>query len=82
MNGWEWQRTGQDEWVFGTKVRGMVRNPVGEIYYNEDIKEVEDKQRNYGWVWFTRNGEVEIRGIETSRGRAAKAVEEALGIKE
>lgn len=73
---WTWQRTGEDEWEFGEMVRGMIRAPVGEMYFDEDLS-----GREGGWVWFTRGVSPENpRGVAHTRQEAARRVEEALGL--
>ena len=46
----EWQFQGDDQWVFGKKIRGVVRYPIAEIYFDE-----EQTGRNGGWIWFTKD---------------------------
>lgn len=72
LDKYEWQLTGDDEWVFGEKVRGMVRQAVAEIYFDEDL----DGSPG-GWIWFTRE---HGRGRAVSRPQAVYAVEAALGL--
>jgi len=68
---YEWQMYGQDEWMFGIKIRGIVRNPLAEIYF--------DDEKNYGWIWLLLDG-TEKRGVEPNLQFAIKAAEEALKI--
>ena len=65
-----WQLTGEDQWIFGVMVRGVVRKPVAEIYYDEhQYDPVGD------WVWFLHGGP---RGRAPSFQRALIAVEDTV----
>jgi hypothetical protein len=46
----EWQFTGDDQWIFGPKVRGLVRM-VAELYFDEAYE-----GRGGGWRWMTHVG--------------------------
>lgn len=65
----EWQFRGDDEWVFGEKVRGIVRYPRAEVYFDEER----------GWVWFVL-GETENRGISGKLEWAIDECEKVMGI--
>jgi hypothetical protein len=75
MNEPEWQLMGEDDWVFGVKVRGAVRCYTGCIYFDEDIDSNEG-----GWVWIALVGPPSIRGLAVNRWTAMENVERALGI--
>jgi hypothetical protein len=64
--GLTWQHVGDDSWLFGRMVRGLVRDPVAEAYYDED----------HGWVWFLHG--CQTRGLSSSLQQAIKSVEEIL----
>lgn len=71
---WTWQRvSSHDDWEFGEVVRGMIREPVGELYFDEELAPV-------GWVWMVMVPGNDARGRAHSRQEAARCVEEALGI--
>jgi hypothetical protein len=69
-----WQCVGDDEWEFGQVVRGMIREPLGEVYF--------DEEKDPGWVWFTLlpHPAESPRGRAYSRQQAAREVEQALGV--
>jgi DNA-directed RNA polymerase subunit RPC12/RpoP len=48
LEGLEWQLTDpeMDSWEFGRKVRGIVRKPLGEIYFNPY-----KGGAGGGWIW-------------------------------
>jgi hypothetical protein len=71
---WTWQRVGDDEWEFGEVVRGMIREPVAELYFDEDLAPV-------GWVWMVLVLGNDGRGRAHNRREAARRVEEALNIR-
>lgn len=54
----EWQLIDENQWVFGRKVRGIVRDPIGEVYL--------DEERNPSWIWF-----VWKEGVDEGRVRNA-----------
>lgn len=60
-----WQMHAENEWVLGTKIRGVVRDVVAEIYF--------DEARDYPWVWLCG----EKRGEESTFWRALEEAEEA-----
>lgn len=73
----EWQLLGQDDWVFGVKVRGIVRDYEAQIYFDED-----DDSREGGWKWL-------VFGSPTREGASGRAMnltyalqlcEERLGV--
>lgn len=63
-----WQHQGDNDWVFGPMVRGVVRKPVAEVYFNDGL-----------WVWFLSADRTE-RGKELNFAWAVEAAEKALGI--
>lgn len=74
----EWQHTGNNDWIFGMKVRGLVRDPRAEIYFNDS------DGPTGGWVWMAwpsgRPGRPVVRGVEEQFQDAAIEAERALGI--
>lgn len=73
----EWQMVGEDDWVFGVRVRGLVRSTLAYFYFNEDIND-----ERGGWVWCAPGtppltGQPP-RGVAGCRAHAARACEEAL----
>jgi hypothetical protein len=71
----EWQCVWADEWVFGVKVRGMVRHPRGEIYNAKDTG-------RWRWLAYDDSGAEVVSGDAFDRVAAAAEVENALGIKD
>lgn len=72
LDGLTWQCRGNDEWIFGEMVRGIVRKPVGEIYLDEEQKQP--------WVWFLRwleEGKVAARGRSNTFQWAVDEVEKS-----
>lgn len=74
-----WQLIGEDEWRFGVPVRGVIREPLADIYFTEGRP---DQERDYGWIWIVLvNGSANKKG---GRGKAfnlisaVKAAEKAL----
>lgn len=72
----EWQLIGENEWIFGHKIRGIVRKRLAEVYYTDGNAD----GRSYGWVWFLSiNGNSHPpRGKESNLRLAIEAAEEAL----
>jgi hypothetical protein len=70
----EWQLVGTDNWIFGEKVRGLVRNKKAEIYYNDEWTGKEG-----GWRWKVFNGKPDVGGYAASRGWAIYNCELELG---
>lgn len=89
----EWQLQDTNEWAFGHKIRGIVRWPVAEIYFDEDRRrdpECPEDDPGYGWVWMVhgklvQDGEVigvtmRNRGVEGKLELAVEACEKELGL--
>lgn len=72
----DWQYHGDDQWVFGLKVRGFVRDVIGEIYFDEDRDDLRG-----GWVWMT-HGLLSNRGVAPTIYDAVRQVEESLGVQQ
>lgn len=70
----EWQHLGDNDWVFGFKVRGVVRKRFAEVYYDEDK----------GWVWmaYDAGGSMCNRGVADKMCWAIEAAEKALGVQD
>lgn len=75
----EWMMTGNDEWVFGIKLRGVVCYPLAEIYFDEDKEGPEG-----GWRWIVHPPlPLETQppgGYTTNFEHAIGSCEESLGI--
>ena len=74
-----WMMVGEDDWVFGVPVRGMVRDVLAAIYYDEDRD-----NKGGGWIWLTMSSRAcptNARGVAVSRIEAARQAERALGIR-
>lgn len=76
----EWQMiSGDDEWVFGIKIRGIVRELFAEIYFDPDRDDPEG-----GWRWMTYAPipieEESPNGLAITYQGAIKKCEKALGI--
>lgn len=74
-----WQEQGENEWVFGPLVRGIVRDKIGEFYYNKSSHDSRG-----GWTWFvlSRPGLAAGRGVCPSIARSIRECEARMGIKE
>jgi hypothetical protein len=76
----EWQMvSGDNEWVFGIKIRGIIRELFAEIYFDPDNDNPEG-----GWRWMVHAPtpiEVEPpNGFAINYQEAIKECEQALGI--
>ena len=73
----EWQLIDENQWVFGHKVRGLVRERLAEVYY--------DEQKDPSWIWMCQGARTEegqmTRGRANSLVFAVESAEEVLGIK-
>jgi hypothetical protein len=69
----EWQHLGDDEWVFGVKVRGIARDRLAELYFDPD-----SNNPRGGWFWMVY-GPPATRGAATSLSAAVRAAEVAMG---
>lgn len=70
----EWEHRGNDEWIFGVKVRGLVREPLGGFYCDLDL-------HGSPWVWVTHVAQIGFkRGSSDNLEMAANDVEKALGL--
>lgn len=72
MEPYTWQQQGENEWVFGYLIRGIIWVSVAEVYFDKDQDGPEG-----GWVWFVKGGS---RGKSPSLGHAIVDAEHALGI--
>ena len=73
----EWQFMGNDTWAFGVKVRGVVRDRLAEIYFDES-----HHGREGGWRWTVRqvrNGR-SAGGYTGTLSMALDLAEAALGV--
>lgn len=80
----EWQMVGPDEWVFGVKVRGIVRVHLANVYYDE-----ESNNPIGGWRWLLLGRAFDfalekssVRGVSASLSDAICDAEQAMGIRE
>lgn len=79
----EWQMVGQDDWIFGEKIRGIVRTQLALVYYNEEPRNPEG-----GWIWRLLGEPCNAamatgrpyRGASPSLSAAIWQAEQALGI--
>jgi hypothetical protein len=79
LAGLEWQQNGTDTWIFGTMVRGIVRDVVAEIY-------CDDSEKDCKWVWFmvpplylcNKPPAHSLRGASSSFYLAIEEAEEAV----
>lgn len=55
----EWQLIGKNQWVFGTKVRGVIRNELAVVYRDPD--------QDYPWVWWATDPLGSRTGYGTAR---------------
>jgi hypothetical protein len=69
---YEWQFIGDDQWIFGEKIRGLVRRRIAEVYFDEDL----DDPRG-GWVWMTWSTEAK-RGNSYTLEEAVECCESEL----
>ncbi len=72
----EWQLVDEDNWIFGEKIRGIIRHQKAEIYFDEEWT-----GREGGWRWMIF-GESLTGGYAPSRSAAIYCCELALGFKE
>lgn len=72
----EWQQVRPDEWIFGEKVRGLVRLRLAEVYFDEGAE-----GREGGWVWMT-HAELPARGKTAYLWDAVRRCEAALEVPE
>ena len=68
----EWQCIGDSNWVFGEKVRGIVRKSVAEVYYEEKSANCQG-----AWLWFLV--EIDANGSSATLREAIVAAEKACG---
>lgn len=72
-----WLRINENEWTFGVPVRGVIRDVLAEVYF--------DEERKPGWVW-RLNKRIGKDRAPVHRGAcsyfhdAIEAAETALGI--
>ena len=72
----EWQLIANNEWVFGEKIRGIVRFREGEVWHEESDSVCR-------WKWIVRGPKNNIvkRGRGPNLTAAIEAVEEELEVK-
>lgn len=72
-----WQHLGDDQWVFGVPVRGVVRHRLAEVYF--------DEHRNLSWVWFLHKRDDQdaeaIRGATDKLAWALALAEDAMRVR-
>lgn len=72
---YEWQMHSENEWWFGPKIRGIVRFPIAEVYFDDEL--------SYPWKWMVgMNGALlEIKtGFSNKIDWAIIACERELGL--
>ena len=74
MTDMEWQLIGDDHWVFGLKVRGVIRRRLAEVYH--------DPNRQHPWVWMVRDKELTFakNGLGYNLSDALERAETLLGV--
>lgn len=72
----EWQLIGDNEWIFGEKIRGLIRVILAEVYYDED----RDDPHGW-WIWMAYKDEQTVRGVEGCLTSAVEAAEMAVSKK-
>lgn len=74
-SGAEWQYIGDETWIYGVRVRGIVRKRLAEVYWTEGLGE-----RDYGWKWLVYSANLSVvRGNADRLEEAIEAAEKALG---
>jgi hypothetical protein len=63
-----WLRIGENEWDFGIPVRGVIREVLASVYF--------DEERNPGWIWLLGHERVACNYFRD----AVAAAEKALGV--
>lgn len=71
----EWQLVFDDTWIFGLKIRGIVRQRLAEVWFDPDCL-----SREGGWHWLAYNTTPPRRGIAANRSLAIWEAEKRLGI--
>ena len=71
---YEWQLHGDNEWVYGIKTRGIVRRPIAEVYFDEDLEGPLG-----GWVWMVHSKDSIKRGLALSLDDAVLECESVMG---
>ncbi len=75
----EWQRlSNDDDWVFGEKVRGVVRKPyVASVYFDKDC---DDSRGGWKWMVYSVPPHNTERGVAPGLSSAITECERVLGI--
>lgn len=71
----EWQLVDKENWIYGEKIRGIIRSQKAEIYYDLDWKD----EWGGGWRWMVFDGKL-TGGYAPSRPVAIDLCELALGV--
>lgn len=77
----EWQLVAEDQWIYGIKIRGLVRRPKAEVYFDGEAKD-------YGWRWLVydvpedpdKMRRIVDRGTAMNLYSAVASAEEVLGL--
>ena len=83
-DGCEWQQQGID-WVFGWKIRGVIRSPIAEIHFQEDLSRLgpASMKNQSGWAWMVRPNCPDPHSglvLHMDLTSAIEACEKALGL--
>lgn len=70
----EWQLIDKDQWVFGKKIRGIIRIRYAEVYYSESTSE---NDYSGGWIWFLTNIPRNYNPPRGTKGCLTDAIESA-----
>jgi hypothetical protein len=70
----EWQYVGDNQWDFGIKIRGAVREKAADVFFDEAYSGPDG-----GWVWIVYTPNL-TRGRAAKRHWAMAEAEKVLGI--
>jgi hypothetical protein len=74
--GLEWQFIGEDCWIFGEKVRGLVRTRLAEVYYDKGLGD--NLQGNWRWLVYPSAVLLRLSGVAPDLAAAADAAEKVI----
>ncbi len=83
----EWQYQGDNTWVYGVKVRGIIRKKDADIYFDEGIEKPgydggPSSWTEYGWRWLVYKDGWINRGISINLQAAIEICEKEMGVTE